>query len=133
MVQAEIFLQYSLQPKALERLQRIAEFFPGEERHNDRLRKLYQLANWWPEGTPEPRPTEDAAGPAVPATDSADTMRDLAKISEISRSLFRLPSARAILSTKTRPFSTVCNRRWLHILMSSCSFRLPTWTNRSAY
>ena len=51
MVQAEIFLQYSLQPKALERLQRIAELFPGEERHNDRLRKLYQLANWWPEGT----------------------------------------------------------------------------------
>jgi diguanylate cyclase (GGDEF)-like protein len=106
MVQAEIFLQYSLQPKALERLQRVAELFPGEERHNDRLRKLYQLANWWPEGTPEPRPTEDAAGPAVPATDSADTMRDLAKISEISRSLFRLPSARAILSAGINEIGT---------------------------
>jgi len=29
MVQAEIFLQYSLQPKALERLQRVAQLFPG--------------------------------------------------------------------------------------------------------
>ncbi len=30
-VQTEIFLQYSLQAKALERLQKIASMFPGEE------------------------------------------------------------------------------------------------------
>ena len=30
-VQVEIFLQYSLQSKAVERLQRIAELFPDEE------------------------------------------------------------------------------------------------------
>src|SRR5208282_5987243 len=53
MVQAEIFLQYSLQPKAVERLQRIAGLFPGEEKRNQRLRNLYQLANWWPEGSSE--------------------------------------------------------------------------------
>src|SRR2546429_4179885 len=35
--QTEIFLQYSLQSKALERLQKIAAMFPGEEVRNARL------------------------------------------------------------------------------------------------
>ena len=49
-VQVEIFLQYSLQSKAVERLERIAELFPGEEEKNERLRALYERANWWPKG-----------------------------------------------------------------------------------
>ena len=108
MVQAEIFLQYSLQPKAVERLQRIAELFPGEEKQNQRLRNLYQLANWWPEGSAEALApsAERTAGPVPPTADSVDTMRDLAKISEISRALFRLPSARAILSAGINEIGT---------------------------
>jgi len=47
-VQTEIFLQYSLHAKAVERLQKIASMFPGEEAHNPRLQNLYQMANWWP-------------------------------------------------------------------------------------
>lgn len=47
-VQVEIFLQYSLQSKAVERLERIAQLFPGEEEKNERLRSLYERANWWP-------------------------------------------------------------------------------------
>jgi len=106
MVQAEIFIQYSLQAKAVERLQRIAELFPGEEERNERLLNLYQLANWWPAGhSGDPARKKAADGASASATeaasaadDSANTMRDLAKISEISQSLFRLPSPRAILS-----------------------------------
>ncbi len=109
MVQAEIFLQYSLQSKAVERLQKIAEFFPGEEDRNQRLRKLYQTANWWPESSAKPQaaPAERPASPAAPpSADSADNVRDLAKISEISRALFRLPSARAILSAGINEIGT---------------------------
>jgi hypothetical protein len=108
MVQAEIFLQYSLQPKAVERLQRIAEFYPGEEKQNQRLRNLYQLANWSPEGFTEPQAPSAERPPSLapPAADSADSMRDLAKISEISRALFRLPSARAILSAGINEIGT---------------------------
>ena len=106
MVQAEIFVQYSLQAKAVERLQKIAQLFPGEDERNERLRNLYQLANWWPAGSSgDPARKKAADGPgaspveaAAAADDSASTMRDLAKISEISQSLFRLPSARTILS-----------------------------------
>ena len=47
-VQTEIFLQYSLQNKALERLQKISAMFPGEEERNARLSNLYQMANCWP-------------------------------------------------------------------------------------
>jgi diguanylate cyclase (GGDEF)-like protein len=102
-VQAEIFIQYSLQAKAVDRLQRIAERFPGEEERNERLRNLCQLANWWPAGSAgERKMAGGASGPAgsggEAADESANTMRDLAKISEISQSLFRLPSPRAILS-----------------------------------
>ncbi len=107
MIQAEIFLQYSLQTKAVERLQKIAELFPGEQKQNQRLRNLFQLANWWPEGA-EPRAAspEGPPKPAPPSAESADNVRDLAKISEISRSLFRLPTARAILSAGINEIGT---------------------------
>src|SRR6266404_4016745 len=116
-VQTEIFLQYSLQNKALERLQRIAAMFPGEEERSARLANLYQMANWWPKGTPkaktEPSPAPPAAplAPAalvaeapVPITSrtgvySAETLRDLSKISEVNQKIFRQQTPRAMLNT----------------------------------
>ncbi len=64
-VQTEIFLQYSLQNKALDRLQKIAEMFPGEELKNERLQNLYQMANWWPQGAPVKK-VEPPARPQSP-------------------------------------------------------------------
>jgi diguanylate cyclase (GGDEF)-like protein len=110
-VQTEIFLQYSLQSKALERLQKIASTFPGEEERNVRLRNLYEMANWWPQGSarPKPQPKEapppdlpevaaTAAGPKTGAY-SAETLRDLSKISEINQKIFRQQTPRAMLNT----------------------------------
>jgi GGDEF domain-containing protein/tetratricopeptide (TPR) repeat protein len=107
LVQAEIFVQYSLQSKAIERLQRIVELFPGEAERNERLRTLFEGAHWWPEESalsrkaPEilPPAAEEAANRATAAGPSAaDTLRDLAKISEINQNVFRQPSPRAMLS-----------------------------------
>jgi len=111
-VQTEIFLQYSLQGKALERLQKIAATFPGEEERNTRLRNLYQTANWWPPGAapkakPETIPSlmaEPVAEPAGGITQktgvyTAETLRDLAKISEINQKVFRQQTPRAMLNT----------------------------------
>src|SRR6266567_4798889 len=119
-VQTEIFLQYSLQNKALERLQRIAAMFPGEEERSARLSNLYQMANWWPKGTPqartEPSPVPPAASaaplaPAAPVAEapvpitsktgvySAETLRDLSKISEVNQKIFRQQTPRAMLNT----------------------------------
>jgi len=110
-VQTEIFLQYSLQAKAIERLQKIASMFPGEEERNARLQGLYQTANWWP----KPKAKAEApkkvnaipvveAQPATPPTGrtgsyTVDTLRDLTKISEINQKIFRQQTPRAMLNT----------------------------------
>jgi len=122
-VQTEIFLQYSLQSKALERLQKIASLFPGEEARNARLSSLYQTANWWPPGAQKPQ-DEPAAkgGPAAAASSagepqtgaissktgvySAETLRDLSKISEINQKIFRQQTPRAMLNTAVNEVGT---------------------------
>jgi diguanylate cyclase (GGDEF)-like protein len=116
-VQVEIFLQYSLQSKAVERLERIAELFPGEEESNERLRALYERANWWPKGgrrKPAPRAAApspvETAPPLQPAQQleaygtasaptAAETHRDLAAIAEINRLMYRQPTPREVLVT----------------------------------
>lgn len=113
-VQVEIFLQYSLQSKAVERLERIAELFPGEEERNERLRSLYERANWWPKGVPV-KPAAPAPAPPPPVTPApvaipappppvaapapADTHRDLAAIAEINRLMYRQPTPREVVGT----------------------------------
>jgi diguanylate cyclase (GGDEF)-like protein len=114
-VQVEIFLQYSLQSKAVERLQRIAELFPGEEEKNERLRSLYDRANWWPKGAPpKPSPAKSApiapppfviqmpsppSPPPVAVNSPADTHRDLASIAEINRLMYRQSTPREVLTS----------------------------------
>jgi diguanylate cyclase (GGDEF)-like protein len=112
-VQVEIFLQYSLQTKAVERLTRIAELFPGEEEKNERLRALYERANWWPQGSPPksaPKPASAASPAAPPASEgsapaqvvaptAAETHRDLAAIAEINRLMYRQPTPREVLAS----------------------------------
>ena len=116
-VQVEIFLQYSLQSKAVERLERIAELFPGEEEKNERLRTLYERANWWPKGVPvkaapaaaapPPAGTEIAVsvtgttGSGIPTSTPAETHRDLAAIAEINRLMYRQPTPREIIGATT--------------------------------
>src|SRR5712692_7902347 len=116
-VQTEIFLQYSVQNKALERLQKIAAMYPGEEERNARLSNLYQMANWWPQGAPKPK-KEPAAAPATPLVEaqaaitgrtgiySAETLRDLSKISEINQKIFRQQTPRAMLNTAVTEVGT---------------------------
>jgi len=109
-VQVEIFLQYSLQSKAVERLERVAALFPGEEDTNERLRALYERANWWPKGAPRkatpapptvrPAPVEAVAPPPQPpAAMPAETHRDLAAIAEINRLLYRQSTPKEIAAS----------------------------------
>ena len=110
-VQVEIFLQYSLQAKAVERLERIGELFAGEENKNERLRALYERANWWPKGAPRKSVppaspaqlrsldgSEPPAAPPTPATPAVETRRDLAAIAEINRLMYRQSTPRELLS-----------------------------------
>jgi len=119
-VQTEIFLQYSLQGKAVERLQKIAAMFPGEEERNARLQNLYQMANWWPKNQPKAegtsRPPMVAAQPVEETkhqgptgrtgTYTAETLRDLTKISEINQKIFRQQTPRAMLNSTVSEVGT---------------------------
>src|SRR5262249_2370488 len=85
LVQAEIFVQYSLQSKAIERLERIVELFPEEHEHNERLQGLFEAAHWWPQGsatqTKAERPRTVVEDPANrTAVYAPETLRDLGKI-----------------------------------------------------
>jgi diguanylate cyclase (GGDEF)-like protein len=134
-VQTEIFLQYSLHNKALDRLQKIGVMFPGEERRNARLSNLYQLANWWPPGAHRQQPAGASGGtaalPVAPAPTApivmapvpqaeahgsggaaksgvytAETLRDLSKISEVNQKIFRQQTPRAMLNTAVNEVGT---------------------------
>src|SRR3984893_789193 len=131
-VQTEIFLQYSLHNKALDRLQKIGVMFPGEERRNARLSNLYQLANWWPRGAHRQQPAAASGGTAAAPTPPApivtapvpqaeahgaggtgksgvytpETLRDLSKISEVNQKIFRQQTPRAMLNTAVNEVGT---------------------------
>ena len=108
MVQVELFLQYSLTGKAIEKLQKIWELFPGEESGNQRLYDLYARAQYFPTGFGAP-PAADApaaarvvsapAPAAAPVAAPIETSNDLAKIAEITHQLFRQTTPKTVLNT----------------------------------
>ena len=107
MLQAEILVQYGMRSKAMERLQRIQELFPREEERNQELQKLYIAAGIEPryaKSAPAPAATAAAsgeqAGPAAAtaASEAAD-VSSLAKVAEITRTLYRQGNAEGVLKT----------------------------------
>jgi len=106
MVQVELFLQYSLTGKAIEKLQKIWELFPGEESGNQRLYDLYARAQYFPTGFGAPPSADAAAAPAAPVARAAasasapvETSNDLAKIAEVTHTLFRQTTPKTVLNT----------------------------------
>jgi tetratricopeptide (TPR) repeat protein len=111
-VQTEIFLQYSLKSKAVEKLAKIFQAFPGEEAKNDRLFRLYELAQYFPDGFKHPAeaggippaaaapPVAAAPPPAAPPEPApTETVSDLAKISEITHTIYRQTTAKTVMHT----------------------------------
>ena len=65
-LQAEIYLQYGMRSKALERLERVSKLFPREEQKNEKLRHLYISAGFTPvyeAAVAAARPAAPSAGP----------------------------------------------------------------------
>ena len=107
MLQAEILVQYGMRSKAIERIQRIQELFPGEEQRNQDLQRLYISAGIEP-ARGVPAPAALSAAPAVaaaPASAQPVTVVDttdvssLAKVAEITRKLYHQGNAEGVLKT----------------------------------
>jgi diguanylate cyclase (GGDEF)-like protein len=108
MLQAEIFLRYSMRSRALERLQRINKLFPGEEVKNEKLHKLYADAGFVPQYEPGSAPAAPAAAPVAPAPASAparaaaaaadeSAVDNFAKVTEITRNIYRQATVKGVL------------------------------------
>ena len=114
MLQAEILVQYGMRNKAVERLLRIQELFPHEEEKNEDLQRLYLSAGVTPSypgsaalpkvaavSAPPPVPASApvAVTAAVPVFDPAAEIRNVTRVSEITRKLYHQTTAAAVLTT----------------------------------
>lgn len=97
-LQAEIFLQYGLKPKAVERLQRVNKLFPGEEERNEKLRGLYASAGI--KVQPAAAGGKAKPAPAAPApAEEEEVQVDFGRAGEISRNIFRQSTVKNVLFT----------------------------------
>jgi len=133
MLQAEIFLQYSMRSKAIERLERVSKLFPREEEKNEKLRGLYMSSGFMPKyadggssaaaGAPNtvqvqmrtvPTPAAGIASqptvmftspaarppmtpPAGTAVPDGNDVNDIARVTEITRNIYRQANVKGVL------------------------------------
>jgi len=107
-LQAEIFLQYSMRSKALERLERIGKLFPYEEEKNQKIQQLFIAAGFTPNYKGVPRPagmpapgSAPAASqqPAMQAVANEDAVDNIARVTEITRNIYRQGNVKSVLFT----------------------------------
>src|SRR6476660_6588905 len=117
-LQAEIYLQYGMRSKALERLERVSKLFPREELKNEKLRHLYISAGFTPayevaaavtKATPPPsspaaappEKTPPAPPPSAPATSryEENAVDNFARVTEITRNIYRQANVKSVLFT----------------------------------
>jgi GGDEF domain-containing protein/tetratricopeptide (TPR) repeat protein len=106
-LQAEIFLQYSMRSKAVERLERIQKLFPHEEERNDQLRQIYVSAGVLPQYAEKPaRPApvtakvskqEPAPTPAPAPQRGQESVENFTRITEITRNIYRQSNVKGVL------------------------------------
>ena len=92
-LQAEIFVQYGLKAKAVERLKRAIKLFPGEELRHEKLRSLMGLSGM------EVKAAAPKTQAAAPAVEAAEDELDIAQVSDITRNIYRQGTVKAVLFT----------------------------------
>jgi GGDEF domain-containing protein/tetratricopeptide (TPR) repeat protein len=101
-LQAEIFLQYSMRSKALERIERIQKLFPREEARNEKLRLLYVNAGIVPQYADEDGAAATSAGQRKGAASSTrpseeDSVENFTRVTEITRNIYRQSNVKSVL------------------------------------
>lgn len=112
MLQAEIFLQYSMRGKAVERLERISKLFPDEDDKNPRLRQLYATAGFTPAHVgARPAVAIAQAASAVgsttfrstvasaPAAVTEEHVDSIARVTDITRNIYKQGNVKSVLFT----------------------------------
>jgi diguanylate cyclase (GGDEF)-like protein len=109
-LQAEIYLQYGMRSKAVERLERVRKLFPREEEKNDKLLQLYVMAGLAPQGSQitaraAAGASASAAGaaatnpPAAEPSSGQHSVDDFSLVTEITRNIYRQATVKSVLFT----------------------------------
>ena len=101
-LQAELYMQYGMKAKALERIERIHKQFPREEQKNEKLRHLYLAAGFTPQypgGSAAPAGPGPVAAKSGPAMAASQSSVDLARITDITRNIYRQANVKSVLFT----------------------------------
>lgn len=101
-LQAEIYLQYGMRSKAVERLERVRKLFPHEEEKNEKLRDLYVSAGLLAEtkGHHSPAKTSHATGKGQSLAAAPESAVDnFALVTEITRNIYRQATVKSVLFT----------------------------------
>ena len=112
-LQAEIYLQYGMRSKAVERLERVRKLFPQEEEKNEKLRQLYAMAGFSAQsqsaasaakataGVPPSSPGSlaTANSPAAAPALNQHTVDDFSLVTEITRNIYRQATVKSVLFT----------------------------------
>src|SRR4029077_10880214 len=118
-LQAEIYLQYGMRSKALERVERVRKLFPREEQKNEKLRHLYISAGFTPvyevaaavakalnpasppgATTPPKSPPPASQAPAASASPYEENAVDnFSRVTEITRNIYRQSNVKSVLFT----------------------------------
>ena len=96
-LQAEIFLQYGMRSRAVERLERIRRLFPGEEAKNQKLYHLYTSAGMEVKVAPVAVATTPSGKESRAAHDAI--VDNVARITEIARNVYRQGNVKSVLFT----------------------------------
>ncbi len=99
-LQTEIFLQYSMRPKAMDRLERIKKLFPHEEDKNEKLMQLYLNAGIVPQyDARESAATVNGGSGSGPGRSGAHEpgMDSISRVSEITRNIYRQSNVKSVL------------------------------------
>jgi GGDEF domain-containing protein/tetratricopeptide (TPR) repeat protein len=104
-LQAEIFLQYSMRSKAIERLERIQKLFPHEEDRSEKLRQLYVSAGVTPQyadnGSSAPASMAEVQSAQTASASAAqggeESVDNFARVTEITRNIYRQPNVKGVL------------------------------------
>ena len=115
-LQAEIFMQYSMRSKAVERLERIHKLFPREEERSEKLRNLFYSAGFMPQYekrvpvptveparapaaviAPQARGTDAKAGAVTNTSQVESGIGSISRVTEITRNIYRQGNVKAVL------------------------------------
>ncbi|HWR36038.1 MAG TPA: diguanylate cyclase [Clostridia bacterium] len=103
-LQAELFLQYSMRSKAMERIERIFSLFPREEEKSDKLRQLYLNAGFVPRYTDGSAAVssgvpaiahQPVASPQAAADENA--VENISRVTDITRNIYRQANVKGVL------------------------------------